>query len=66
MTNKEQASLALERALDQVNAMTPGLDRRVIGACLEEARDRVAQIQELKKPRKPKFVGPMDDPETMR
>lgn len=52
MTNRELALTAIEYALSRVTDMTPGLDRRIVGACLEEARDKVTAIQELSRPRK--------------
>lgn len=54
MTNREQALTALEYALGRVNDMAASLDRRIIGACLEEARDKVTAIQELVRPRRKK------------
>ena len=52
MSNRELALNAIEYALERANDMAAGLDRRIIGACLEEARDKVTAIQELSRPRK--------------
>lgn len=54
MSHKENALAALDAALKKIDLHPPGLDKRYLLADIETARDEIALLQELKKPRKAK------------
>lgn len=54
MSHKENALTALDAALKRIELHPPSLDRAYLRADIETARDEIALLQELKKPRKAK------------